>query len=162
MLIYLLRHADAVQNSSLHDSERPLSDLGKQQASTVGEFLRDRTIGIDAVVSSPLLRAIETSEIVRTITNTSRFETTEYLVPGTRKSQLYDLINSIRVRSILLTGHEPHLSQTISDLLSGSNGLPIEIKKCSLACLVASEPVRSGHALLQWLMTNEYMAKTRY
>ncbi len=32
MLIYFLRHGDASSDSRLHDSERPLTDLGVRQA----------------------------------------------------------------------------------------------------------------------------------
>jgi phosphohistidine phosphatase len=157
MLLYLLRHGDAIQTSSLDDSERPLSELGKKQASTVGVFLRSSKTHIDGVVSSPLVRAVQTADIVRGALDVSRHETTEYLVPGTRKNQLFDFLNSKKIASVLLVGHEPHLSETISVLLSGRETLPIEMKKCSLACLVASEPVRIGHALLQWLLTSEQM-----
>jgi phosphohistidine phosphatase len=157
MLVYLLRHGDAIQTASLNDNERPLSDFGRKQATIVGKFLRKSGVQIDAIVSSPLVRAVETADIVRKTLDVGRSETTEYLVPGTRKAQIFDLLNSMRVGSILLVGHEPHLSQTISVLLSKREVLPIEMKKCSLACLVASEPVRNGHAMLQWLLSFEQM-----
>jgi phosphohistidine phosphatase len=162
MLLYFLRHGDAIQKASLDDSERPLSELGRKQATVVGEFLRTMEATIDVVVSSPLVRAVETAEIVRKSLDVRKSEATEHLVPGTRKKQLLDLLNSMKVSSIILVGHEPHLSQTISLLLSGQESLPIEMKKCSLACLVVSEPVRGGHALLQWLLTVEQMEKLRH
>jgi phosphohistidine phosphatase len=157
MLVYLLRHGDAIQTASLNDSERPLSDFGRKQATVVGKFLQKSSVQIGAIISSPLVRAVETADIVRKALDVGRSETTEYLVPGTGKTELFDFLNSMRVGSVLLVGHEPHLSQTISVLLSEREGLPIEMKKCSLACLVASEPVRNGHALLQWLLPFEQM-----
>lgn len=157
MFLYLLRHGDAVQNPSLNDSERPLSDLGRHQAEVVGEFLRSGNIQIEKIISSPLVRAVETAEIIGTTLGIQELERTEYLVPGTRKKQLLDLINATGLTSVLLAGHEPHLSQTVSLLLSEGENLALEFRKCSLACLVASEPVREGHALLQWLVTSEQM-----
>ena len=157
MLVYLLRHGDAIQTASLKDNERPLSGFGRKQATIVGKFLRKSVVQIDVIISSPLVRAVETADIVRKTLGVGKFETTEYLVPGTRKTQLFDLLNSMQVGSVLLVGHEPHLSQTISVLLSEREGLPIEMKKCSLACLVASVPVRNGHAMLQWLLSYEQM-----
>jgi phosphohistidine phosphatase len=162
MLLYFLRHGDAIQKASLDDSERPLSELGRKQATVVGEFLRTMEVTIDVVVSSRLVRAVETAEIVRKGLDVRKSEATEYLVPGTRKKPLLDLLNSMKVSSIILVGHEPHLSQTISLLLSEEESLPIEMKKCSHACLVASDPVRGGHALLQWLLTVEHMEKLRH
>jgi phosphohistidine phosphatase len=157
MLLYLLRHGDAIQDPSLNDAERPLSAAGKLQAATVGKFLQSNGVHIDVVLSSPLVRAVETADIVRSTIGIGRHELTEYLVPGTRKSQLIDLLNSTKPGAVLLVGHEPHLSQTISIFLSERESLPIEMKKCSLACLVASETIRSGHAMLQWLLTSEQM-----
>lgn len=157
MLIYFLRHGDAVEASSLNDSERPLSDLGNRQAATVGRFLRANGIKIDAVLSSPLVRAVKTAEIVQqelTIANIGR---SEFLVPGTDQRQLFRQISSLTGESVLLIGHEPHLSQTVSLLLSGHNHTLVEFKKCTLACLIASMPVRKEHALLQFLLTYQQM-----
>jgi len=161
MFLYVLRHGDAVQNSSLHDSERPLSDLGKLQAEAAGRFLRSSNIRVDRILSSPLIRAVETATIVQKALNLSYAEQSEYLVPGTRKNELFELINSKNGNSILLAGHEPHLSETVSLLLTGREDLPLQFRKCSLACLVASEPVRAGHAALQWLVTTEQMQLLR-
>jgi phosphohistidine phosphatase len=157
MLIYFLRHGDAVQSSSLHDSERPLSDLGKQQASTVGECVQTLNLHPDVIISSPLIRAVQTAEAVRRSANVAQIQMSEYLIPGTRKEQLIEQLNQIGRNSVLLVGHEPHLSQTISFLLTGRENLPVEVRKCSLACLLASDPVRPGHTLLQWLVTVEQM-----
>jgi phosphohistidine phosphatase len=161
MVLYFVRHGDAVQTTSLSDSDRPLSELGRLQAESVGKFLRSTNNQIERIFSSPLQRAIETATIVGKTLKVERIEQTEYLVPGTRKGQLFDLLNSNSLHSVLLTGHEPHLSQTVSLLLSEKESLPLEFKKCSLACLVASEPIRIGHALLQWLVTYEQMELLR-
>ncbi|HEY6953460.1 MAG TPA: phosphohistidine phosphatase SixA [Bacteroidota bacterium] len=157
MVIYLLRHGDALQTPSMNDDQRPLSEIGERQARTVGRFLVAGKVRIDCVYSSPLVRAIQTAGIVRDALNVRKSEQTEYLVPGTRKSQLFDLLNAHPVESVLLVGHEPHLSQTTSLLLTEHENLPLEFKKCSLACLVASEKVRKGHAILQWFLTCEQM-----
>jgi phosphohistidine phosphatase len=151
MLIYFLRHGDAVQSSSLHDSERPLS------ASTVGECVQTLNLHPDVIISSPLIRAVQTAEAVRRSANVAQIQMSEYLIPGTRKEQLIEQLNQIGRNSVLLVGHEPHLSQTISFLLTGRENLPVEVRKCSLACLLASDPVRPGHTLLQWLVTIEQM-----
>jgi phosphohistidine phosphatase len=157
MFLYLLRHGDAIQNPSLIDSERPLSDLGRHQAEAVGKFLHSSKVHLDRILSSPLVRAVETAEITAQILGVRELEQTEYLVPGTRKKQLLDLLNSMGLKSILLVGHEPHLSKTVSLLLSERDNLALEFKKCSLACLVASEPLREGHAALQSLLTFDQM-----
>ncbi len=157
MLLYLLRHGDAVQSTTLSDSERPLSELGRQQAHIVGAFLHSLGIPVDKVISSPLVRAVETATIVGSHLNVKEMEKTEYLVPGSRKKQLFDLLNTDPPKAVLLVGHEPHLSQTVSLLLTGTESLPLEFKKCALACLLASDPLRIGHAALQWFTIPDHM-----
>jgi len=157
MYVYLLRHGDALQLPSLNDSERPLSELGEKQIRTAGVFLQACRAEIDAVYSSPLERAVQTAGIISSLLNIRKVERTEYLLPGTRKSLLLDFVNSNSPKSVLLAGHEPHLSQTLSLLISGREDLQIEIKKGSLASVVASDPLRGGHAMLQWLLSYEQM-----
>ncbi len=157
MLLYLLRHGDAIQTTASSDSERPLSDLGKQQAAIVGSFLRSTDVTVDKVISSPLVRAVDTATIVAECIHATSTEQTEYLVPGTRKAQLLDFLSSDSPKSVLLVGHEPHLSETASLLLTETTNLRLEFKKCALMCLLASDPVRQGHAMLQWFLTPDQM-----
>ncbi len=157
MLVYCLRHGDAVPSASFSDSERPLSGLGKEQAGIVGDFLGAANISFDAVISSPLVRAVETATVVGKKIGLNKILQSEYLVPGSRKEQLLDLLNVDAPKSVLLVGHEPHLGQTVSFLLTGHENLPLEFKKCTLACLLASDPVRKGHAVLQWFITIDHM-----
>lgn len=60
MRIYLLRHAE--QESDLCNDNTPLCALGREQARRLG--CRLASYGIDALYSSPLLRAEETAEII--------------------------------------------------------------------------------------------------
>ncbi len=161
MLIHLLRHGDALASPTLSDSERPLSGLGEQQATSVGLFLASFSVRLDAIVSSPLVRAIQTAKTVAGILKVREVKTSEYLIPGTRKEQLIGFLNQAKWNSVLLVGHEPHISQTISTLLSGEENVPVEIQKCTLGCLLASDPVRKGHCLLQWLLTVDQMDRLR-
>ena len=56
-------------------------------------------------------------------------------------------------KEILLVGHEPQLSSTISVLLSGTSGAVIRLKKGGLCCLqVDGLPPRES-AVLHWALT---------
>lgn len=57
-VILLIRHAESVPSPKAAEAEWPLSKLGFQQAAWLAESLKD--VSVDAVVSSPYLRAIET------------------------------------------------------------------------------------------------------
>lgn len=63
--VYLARHAESdwnVENRFQGHSDRPLTDVGREQAAALADALSD--ISLDAVYSSPLRRALETAEIV--------------------------------------------------------------------------------------------------
>ena len=70
MRILLLRHGQSEANKEhiiQGHMESPLSDLGRDQAKTVGKKLLDSKITFDAVYSSDLIRATETAKIITKI-----------------------------------------------------------------------------------------------
>ena len=74
--ILFVRHGESEANVrgvfAGQKDDSPLTENGRQQAKEVGELLTSRGISIDRVISSPLIRARETAEIiVRTIGNDS-------------------------------------------------------------------------------------------
>jgi phosphohistidine phosphatase len=159
MLIYFLRHGDASTSSRYHDDERPLTDLGNRQASYVGKFLHSSKTHVNIILTSPLTRACETGAIVHSIIRAPRMETTEFLVNGSNQKQLFKQITEFDVESILLVGHEPFLSDTISLLIGGDHKTDIEMKKCSLALVEVLEPVRPGTGMLKQLTHVETIAR---
>lgn len=58
--IYLIRHGQASFGSDDYDR---LSDLGRRQATVVGQYLRDIGVRFDATYSGDLLRQRETAEL---------------------------------------------------------------------------------------------------
>ncbi len=86
-------------------------------------------------------------------------ETSEYLVNGTNPKQLFKQIAEFDVESVLLVGHEPFLSDTISLLIGGDNKANIEMKKCSLALVEVIEPVRQGTGILKQLIHVETISQ---
>ncbi len=64
MTILLIRHAHAINKGTLADEERWLSHVGRKVARIAGSRLRDAGILPDVVVASPLVRTIQTAELV--------------------------------------------------------------------------------------------------
>jgi phosphohistidine phosphatase len=152
MLIYFLRHGDASSNARFHDSERPLSERGQNQASCVARFLHQSKTSINVILTSPLKRAWETGEIIQSIIHAPQCEKTDDLLNGTDPEQLFQQIEELDVESVLLVGHEPFLSDTIS-LLIGGNHIPgITMGKCSLALVEIVELTRPGTGTLKQLL----------
>lgn len=66
-MIYIVRHGQTEQNLKKKlqgRSNHPLTDLGREQASAVGDAFREAGIVFDKVYTSPLDRAIETAKLV--------------------------------------------------------------------------------------------------
>ncbi|MBI3005187.1 MAG: phosphohistidine phosphatase SixA [Ignavibacteriales bacterium] len=161
MLIYLLRHGDAAQNPSLHDRERPLTELGQQQAETVADFLKRSHTSINAILCSPLQRAREMAAPVQRHLDIRNFRLSEYLIPGNDVRQLLAQINADSVESVLLVGHEPLLGELTSLLVTTANDLKVEFKKGTLALIEAGSPVREAQGVLKWLVTAEHMEQVK-
>ena len=60
-MLWLLRHGDAEDGSP--DSERPLTDKGRLQARAVGGALKALGVELDACLTSPKVRAVETARL---------------------------------------------------------------------------------------------------
>jgi phosphohistidine phosphatase len=118
-----------------------------------------RTIGaqFDFIVSSPLVRAIQTAEVVmkEMVIPREALVVTESLAPGGSRAALVREINRLaeRAGSIVLVGHEPGLSELIGLFCSGRDDASIELKKGGFAKLETAR-LRTGRcATLEWLLT---------
>jgi phosphohistidine phosphatase len=60
-MLWLLRHAEAAEGRP--DEARPLTPRGLEQARTAGAALRRLGVHLDACLSSPKRRAIETAQL---------------------------------------------------------------------------------------------------
>jgi phosphohistidine phosphatase len=159
MLIYFLRHGDASSDSRFNDNERPLTELGQKQAGSVGKFLSFTKTQINIILTSPLKRACETGTVVQSFIKAPCMETTDHLANGANAKKLFKQITDFDVESVLLVGHEPFLSETISLLIDGDNKTNIEMKKCSLALVEIVGPIRHGTGILKQLIHNETILK---
>jgi phosphohistidine phosphatase len=117
----------------------------------------------DLVLTSPYLRARQTAEIaVREL----RLKTAFHLAPelgadSTPRRLLRGILQRELPPRILLVGHEPLFSETISLLLSGGPSLAITLKKGGLAML-AMEQLKPGCcATLEWLLTPRQLCRLR-
>lgn len=137
--IYLLRHAKAEERSVPRaDVDRCLVEKGRQQALTVGRFMRRHQLLPDLVLTSPYPRALQTAVLVATAAEfTCAVEEALWLSHGQPQSEVADLFARLRAgwpASTLLVGHEPELSQLLASLLGTAPG-SLHIKKSTLICL---------------------------
>jgi phosphohistidine phosphatase len=119
--LILLRHAKSSWNdASLDDFDRPLNERGRKAAITVGKFLAKEKVPIDLVLSSPAMRARETSGLVlkaSTISLEMRFDQRIYEASSMRLMEVVTQIDDDR-NTVLLVGHNPGMEELLT-LLTG-------------------------------------------
>ena len=65
--IYLVRHGDAIpEEDAGSDRDRWLSARGREAGRVLGRLLRDQSVEPDAILCSPLPRAVQTAELLAT------------------------------------------------------------------------------------------------
>ncbi|MHC9083695.1 SixA phosphatase family protein [Luteimonas sp. RIT-PG2_3] len=121
--LILLRHAHAEPATpGVSDLDRPLSAEGLAEAEMAGQWLRDKGLIPDRVLSSPARRTRETVEAVLGLVGyvDQRLEPSIYeATSGT----LAALIDSHRdAERLLLVGHNPGLERLAALLHSGQSG----------------------------------------
>ncbi|MGA2029871.1 MAG: phosphohistidine phosphatase SixA [Verrucomicrobiota bacterium] len=161
MNLYILRHGLAVECGTpgyKKDSDRPLTAKGKRRMWQIAEAMEAMELNFDMILSSPFLRARQTAEIVaETFELRKKLALTEALTPDGNPKLLVEQLNKLKVKDILLVGHEPYLSQLIGLLVSGNTNMALDFKKGGLGKLEA-ETLRCGRcATLAWLLTPRQM-----
>jgi phosphohistidine phosphatase len=157
MKLYILRHAEAVDHDDpkFKDADRPLTPKGIERTRLLAHVLRQMEIGFDVILTSPLLRAKDTAEILeRGLRLHDAVQASEHLKPGGSVDRLIDQINSLKPApdAVVLVGHEPFLSGLISTLCTGGSGLVVTLKKGAL-CRMEVETLRAAQcASLEWLL----------
>ena len=118
MKIYIMRHGPAEDQAPTgRDFDRKLTSSGRARtelaALELGRWERPKRIA-----SSPLVRTVETSEIVvAPLGLTFHFETREELAPGGESLRLLAELAAQGAKRVMLVGHEPDVSTLTSLLL---------------------------------------------
>jgi len=167
MNLFCLRHGLAVEREEFdfaNDHLRPLTPKGKRQLPKIAAAMCAMELRFDVILSSPLVRARQTAEIVAAdLKLQKQLVFADELKPGGDAKKLVQKITGLKnvPADLLLVGHEPDLSELISLLVTGKNGANFALKKAGLAKLEI-EKLRAGKcATLAWLLTPAQMKLMR-
>lgn len=143
MDVFLIRHAEAIEETlELRDPMRHLTAAGRKQASSLGDRLRWHDCTPTHIWTSPLVRAVQTAELVAAgLASSVPVEVIPALAPGESARAVVAAVSTLATdASVLLVGHEPGISG-VGALLLGSPDLPP---------LAKAEAVRIADARLRW------------
>jgi phosphohistidine phosphatase len=133
--VFLIRHADAIDEThQIRDPYRYLTDKGREQARALGDRLRWHDCTPTEVWMSPLVRAVQTAELVLSSLGGGRCVVTEPALAPTADVRLVaQRLRKLAAGSVVMVvGHEPILSG-LGTLLIGSQ---------NFAALARAEAVR--------------------
>jgi len=126
-ILLLLRHAKSSwKDESISDFDRPLNERGKKAAQTIGRYIRKQKIMPDLVLSSPAVRARETTGIITTtakLTAEIRYDQRIYEADPPRLVQVLSQLEDT-FSSVLLVGHNPGIEDLLSLLTGSSQHMP--------------------------------------
>jgi phosphohistidine phosphatase len=136
MIVYFLRHADA-EDPIDSDFTRKLTAKGLEQSAKVGKFCVRNGLAPGAILSSPLVRARHTAEIVAKALGTEP-EIVDWLACGLRPAVLFEKLAARKgLDSIMLVGHEPDIGNCVAALSGMKDSVGINIRKASLTAVDA-------------------------
>jgi len=134
------------------DPERPLSAQGKAQTQKTAEYLKSRSIKVDAIWHSTKLRAVQTAEIIAEALACGKIQARDDMNPLDTVEKLPGEILASN-KDIMIIGHLPFLQKLAGRLLTGSEESKIiAFKNSGVVSLDYSEEWQ-----IDWLVSPEHM-----
>ncbi len=155
--LYIMRHGSAVTRGSAgfaDDSKRPLTPEGKEKMKKIAQGLLRMGFDVDWIVSSPLVRSVETAEIlVDALGGRVPLDFSDALAPGGSTEELIRFLAKHHNRKrVLVVGHEPDLSTMAARLIGAGRHANLGFKKGGCCLITFSEfPPKSPGQLVWWL-----------
>jgi phosphohistidine phosphatase len=164
MNLYIMRHAEAeaeAENGS--DEARRLTARGREHTHDAAGGLRALGLRFDAILTSPLLRAAETAELVADeYASNPPPQILPALSPGIPPREAVGALNPFaRHSKVLMVGHEPQLSKLLALLLTSNGAFTVRLKKGACVALELPKAIEPGAAELLWMLTQRQLRKLR-
>lgn len=161
--LYLIRHAIADERGPKwpDDTKRPLTRAGIAKMRRAAKGIVAAGMKVDLVLSSPLIRARQTAEIVAgAFKRPPKIVEAKELAPDQSAETVAKLLASHRqTRQLALVGHEPDLGQLAAWLIGAPR--PIPFKKGGVARIEIHDAAVRGGGRLVWLATPSLLRKIR-
>lgn len=155
MQLFLLRHANA-DTPAPDDDHRWLTEKGIKQAGKVARFFESRELPLPRILTSPILRALETARIVADHLKTG-VETVPWLACGMEPAEVLVQLRELDGEEpVMLVGHQPDLGMLAAHLLGIESPDALTIRKASLTLLEVAS-LRPGRARLDFSLPVRFM-----
>ena len=119
--IYIVRHAksswDFIQ---LEDHERPLTEQGIKRTKLVGEYLAQKKVSVDLIISSHAVRAYETAKIIANALDYPEEDivTDKQIYHADAGGFFYRFTEAPEeANSVMIVGHNPTVTELVNHFL---------------------------------------------
>jgi phosphohistidine phosphatase len=161
--LYFVRHGLAAERGDAwpDDTKRPLTDEGMSRMRKAVRWLARLGVTVEVVLTSPLVRARQTAEIVAGgLDPRPSLVNVESLTPdGTYAAVVADLEKHARKTRIALVGHEPMMGELAARLIGSRH--PIEFKKGGVCRIDIEDLPPAGPGDLRWLLTPKILRELK-
>ncbi|MGO8996533.1 MAG: phosphohistidine phosphatase SixA [Polyangiaceae bacterium] len=144
MKLYVMRHGPAEDDSaSGRDEDRALTPSGRRRVHDVAKLLVHEHEMPARILTSRLVRAQQTAEIVLAAAAKGvhgwkgELETVKELAPGGKGLDLVHGLLAADSPSVMVVGHEPDLSKLVGELLG--HPMPVPMDKAMVVALKLHE-----------------------
>ena len=153
--LYLIRHGLAEERGEAwpDDNKRPLTDEGMARMRKAARGLARLGVAIDVILSSPLVRARQTADLVAGgLDPRPSLVNVDSLAPdGSYAAIVADLEKHGRKPRLALVGHEPLIGELAARLIGSRHAL--EFKKGGICRIDLDEIPPAGPGDLRWMLT---------
>lgn len=158
MEIYIIRHGDAIDRNDpkvTGDAMRWLTETGKSEVESSARLLAKLGVEPALVLTSPMVRARQTAEIVTGLVGPAGGPTvSEHLVyGGSLAGVIDDVLRHGQPRQVVLAGHMPSIGALVGYLAWGApeHGIQLRTGEVCRVDLPDRSPAPS-HGDVRWLI----------
>ncbi|MGN6187058.1 MAG: SixA phosphatase family protein [Thermoanaerobaculia bacterium] len=153
--VIFLRHGIAEEPSAeKRDEDRGLTREGNARMKQIARGLERALPKAQAIYSSPLLRAMQTSLWVsKGYRAKVNIITNDALAPGATRKQFAAFLKTVHEQRVIIVGHEPNLTDALS-ALTGVEGIELKKGGCFGVRVFAD-----GRGALEWVLVPRILRK---
>ncbi len=167
MQLLIVRHAIAEDRdqhaaSGQDDALRPLTREGRMKMKQAAEGLRELVKTLDVLATSPLVRAVQTAEIIAAVFGKPKPVHVPALAPGQPPEETAAWLRGLHdPGTAAVVGHEPDLGILVGWLVAGTASSVIDLKKGAACLLDVHGRPAAGQATLLWALTPGQLRRIR-
>jgi phosphohistidine phosphatase len=159
--LYIVRHAIAAERGPEwpDDSKRPLTERGIERFREVVDGLVWLDVQVDAVLTSPLVRAKQTAQYLSAgLPSKPPLAVVDVLAPGHVPAEIMEQVarEARNHKRVAVVGHEPDLGELAGWLLGTRRAIPM---KKGGVCRIDLDSFSARHGTLGWHLPPKALRK---